>query len=367
MGKHSKIIRCGLEHESPSEVSRAITTINTAVTANKIIDNGNKFTISVVVHIMMPLNTLARLTKQQRDVMIKSGAADVNAIISALNRDYNNTSSTGTLGDPLSNKYTSVCPPVDKYTNMLSLSRSADIFFKCVRIVYADLKGRLTNNDTIDTKNVIIKTGSPPVTPDKCLNIWLVNGVGGGILGYAVFPWDTVNRPKYDGVVLERQVSGATSIYQQYALNRTVVHEVGHWAGLYHTFQNPITYTTIINPAAVIDANKDNKIDDEEQSYDCVKDTPLQIFPTSGNPLVSKTWPYTLVDSTGKPTLVSGNPQAGTWTCSHLDNEKNNKTWTMFMNYMDYTDDTAMFMFTSDQVNKMRLTLLALRAGVVAQ
>ena len=37
----------------------------------------------------------------------------------------------------------------------------------------------------------------------------------------------------------------------------------------------------------------------------------------------------------------------------------------MFMNYMDYVDDAAMFMFTSQQVLRMRSALNAARSGLI--
>lgn len=361
MKKHSKTRVCGVDHESPDEMSRAISTINQAITQKSIQDNGKQITINVVFHVMMPQNTVLK----QSDTI--SATADIGAIINALNRDYNNTAFVAS-GDMSSNKYTSVCPSVSQYKAILALSKSANITFKTIRIIYANLKKIIPNDTTISTKNTIIKGASPPVNPNSCLNIWLVNDLGGGIIGYAVFPWDTANRPTYDGVVLERKVSGVKPAigYEAFNMNRTAVHEVGHWMGLYHTFQNPFTNAPV-DPSAIIDANKNGTTEIEEKTYDCVKDTPLQIAPTYGNPLTSGTWPYTLVDNNGNPTLVSGVPQSGGWTCSNQDTSGKPKSWAMFTNYMDYSDDVAMFMFTSDQVNKMRLTLLALRSATVNQ
>ena len=37
----------------------------------------------------------------------------------------------------------------------------------------------------------------------------------------------------------------------------------------------------------------------------------------------------------------------------------------MFMNYMDYTDDVAMFMFTAQQVVRMRTALETVRSGLI--
>ncbi|REC77993.1 zinc metalloprotease [Chryseobacterium elymi] len=139
--------------------------------------------------------------------------------------------------------------------------------------------------------------GIDATDPTHYFNIWVVSDMG-GILGYATFPessglWN-------DGVVVAAKYFGNTSS-APYNLGRTATHEVGHYLNLRHIWG---------------DANCGN---------DLVADTPTQ---TTAN--------Y------GKPTYPLYN------TCSGVQRS------VMFMNYMDYVDDAAMFMFSSGQKTRMQ-------------
>jgi len=67
------------------------------------------------------------------------------------------------------------------------------------------------------------------------LNIYSVN-MPGGNLASATFPWDYAAHPRLDGISIHYSAlpGGTAAPYNE---GDVVVHHVGHWLGLYHTFQ----------------------------------------------------------------------------------------------------------------------------------
>ena len=152
--------------------------------------------------------------------------------------------------------------------------------------------------------------GIDATSPASYFNLWIVGSMG-GVLGYATFPESAGTA--VDGVVIAAPYFGKTGATSPFNLGRTATHEVGHYLNLRHIWG------------------------DATCGSDLVSDTPTQ---TSEN--------Y------GKPTYPLYN------TCGGV------KRSVMFMNYMDYVDDAAMFMFSTGQKARIQATVASSgpRAGL---
>ena len=158
-------------------------------------------------------------------------------------------------------------------------------------------KTSFSDNDAV---KYTAQGGSNAWPAGSYLNIWICD-LGSGLLGYAQFPGGPAAT---DGVVLDYAYTGYLGTAQApYNLGRSGTHEVGHWLNLRHIWG---------------DANCGN---------DQVSDTPTQQTSNFGCPTFPKV------------------------TCSNGPNGE------MFMNYMDYTDDACMFMFSNGQKSRMAAVL----------
>jgi hypothetical protein len=132
----------------------------------------------------------------------------------------------------------------------------------------------------------------------RYLNIWVCN-MAGRTLGYSSIPGGPAN---VDGVVIGNDVFGTEgNVRAPFNKGRTATHEIGHWLGLKHIWGDAICGT------------------------DEVADTPAQQYYNYGCP--------------GFP---------------HLSNCSPDGNGDMYMNFMDFTDDACMSMFTIGQKARMR-------------
>lgn len=191
-----------------------------------------------------------------------------------------------------------------------SLVANAKIAFKLAKVApgggqTSGIVRRKTSIDEFSQDDVVkldAKGGSDAWDTSKYLNIWVCT-LAGGLLGYAQFPGGP---PDTDGVVIRNTAFGTVGIAEApFNLGRTTTHEVGHFLNLRHIWGDT----------------------EDCSGSDLVSDTPTQQLPNYGEPA----FPH-----------VSCN---------------NGPNGDMFVNYMDYVDDKAMFMFSSGQVARMRATL----------
>jgi len=111
--------------------------------------------------------------------------------------------------------------------------RSANIQFKqsLVTNIYEDKFKNLEPNSRLE-QELKRRFGK---NPDNFLNFY-TSSLRSGLLGWATFPFDKQRRKFMDGVIMWSETLPMGSGHP-YNKGMTASHEVGHWLGLYHTFQ----------------------------------------------------------------------------------------------------------------------------------
>lgn len=170
---------------------------------------------------------------------------------------------------------------------------------------------RYNNNQWYNDNN----TMKPSLNWDTTRFLNIYTNTASGALGYATFPAQSAGSPQ-DGVVLAWPYVGRDApmgdIYNQ---GRTATHEVGHYLGLFHTFEGGCTSPTQGYSSG--DLIADTVAEDQPQ-FQCIE----------------------------QQSACGGGPNP-------------------IHNYMDYTNDTCMDHFTPEQVNRMRCSILNYRATLM--
>jgi pregnancy-associated plasma protein-A/type IX secretion system substrate protein len=183
------------------------------------------------------------------------------------------------------------------------LAADCEIEFELAKV---DPKGRATNGiihkytpitswNMDDKIKFSSEMGDDSWDSKTYLNIWVGNVRR--LLGYSTFPGGA---PEKDGIVMNLSAMGTLNTAAPYNMGRTAVHEIGHWLGLKHLWG------------------------DTDCGDDLVNDTPKQSGFTTGCPISVRI------------------------SCD------NNPAGDMYMNYMDFTNDACLNMFTTGQKQRMR-------------
>jgi PKD repeat protein len=279
--------RCGSTETEPEGIAQLMAATDcgrNSTTINGEYDDNRTLVIPVVFHVIKKTDGTGAIS----DALIQSQ-------IDILNEDFNAV--TGTPG---------------------AMGTNAKIQFVLAKL---DPSGNPTTGIEVVTNNTYFQdpgSGGQNTMkralkwdPTKYLNIYTNNAGGSGTLGYATFP-STSAGTQEDGVVLNWVYVGRNAPGgEPYDQGRTATHEVGHYLGLYHTFQSGCGTTTA-----------------PFTSGDLIGDTAREAQPNYGcNPVAS--------GCGGGMSPIE--------------------------NYMDYSGDVCMTKFTVQQVNRIRCSMMNFR------
>ncbi|MCW3077545.1 MAG: hypothetical protein JWO32_2154 [Bacteroidetes bacterium] len=283
------------------------------------------YTIPVIVHVIhtnQPVGTFPNLAQAQ-----------INSQITVLNQDFaSNGLNSGNLpavfASAKANTGISFCLATKSPTGALLAEPGIDrINANAMTAPLGSFPSKDPANAAYNTPTAFQNFIDGYIKPNtiwpatRYMNIWITNEQAAvGLLGYATFPVLTGTTipgitgngsNTTDGLWCWSKAFGSNTIYPAgtydptYNKGRTAVHEIGHWVGLRHTWGDGTCATDYCN------------------------DTPPSQTSNFGCP----THPYKL------------------GTCA------GNTTGEMFQNFMDYTDDPCMYIFTNDQTARIQTAM----------
>ncbi|MFT3700026.1 MAG: M43 family zinc metalloprotease [Kofleriaceae bacterium] len=275
--------RCGTPAITPVEAPAAIAATDCSTNATNINQaylDGKTYVIQVVMHVVSKTDGTGDITADQ-----------VKSQIQILNEDYG--AIAGSHGAPGNN---------------------ASIKFVLARF---DPQGNPTDGIDRVQNNTYFEEGDSGTSAmktalhwdtSKYLNLYSNDLDGQGLLGYATFPWDRTGSPNVDGVVLAYQSVGNNPAHTPYDLGASATHEIGHWLGLFHTFQSGCGTANA---------------------------------------------PYT----TGDLLSDTVREKTANYGCAVVADGCNDNKNAPIENYMDYSQDMCMTTFTPEQIDRMRCSI----------
>lgn len=303
------------------------------------VDMDSTINIKIALHFLAPKGTF------NRDRVLTRA----HELIMSLNDDFNNYSSNPNTMNNF--KYKSIINQVfisnmpkqsiylgAEYLKFLP-TKPSNITFELGEIYYYPIKNRLSlasYDDNKDTeiemqviKQYIHQSRANAINADSILNLWVIDMSDTSILGFANFPWEVMDN--YHGVIIHRRVFFPEDYGEtNFGLYKTLTHEVGHYLGLTHVF----------NQNSCTSANADININaDMEQGI---------------QPVVQNVEDYDKILTSADPTDKIVNRSL------HYDAQYN----PLFMDYMDGTYDRYVAIFTNNQIQKMRYMTMTFRPKI---
>lgn len=355
---HDNAINNPEQHTDPNQRAVITTDVNNPVdlgTTTVTID------IPMAFHLLDPVLNKQTVSYWSNHITTK--------IIPQLNADYNRTykNYSATLTTEV-NRLFAKADPIKKqfYLNVVNtLPKNSNLVwnFSLNKVIIKPVSGL---NITGDDENIY--RAATLIDPETVLNI--VVAPGSQILGISVFPFSDRDPSdpskidpdyKYRNSVLINTAMfiGKTKPYDKF---RTFTHEIGHWAGLLHPFDNQSYISDEVRQFGLNKLNFDKTpvapgAVDQDFVGDLIADTVTQFKPTYGTVVDTIRQTRQRIGGIIKTVTTHIGPYASIFM--------NNSDTPNFYNFMDYTDDGQMCMFTQLQVLHMVYMLMRFRPKFV--